>query len=175
VGVEALTILRRGEMERRLGGIKRFASFLTPFLYALGAVGAIREMARGQRYNVVADGQDLSGDYIIINISNGPCYGGRMRPSPYAKPDDGVLNLTIGRINSTLQGLSMMPHYITGHPEKLPDDFRFLEVREVYINSPTVLISNMDRELLLDSDIHVSIVPRAVRFVTPVLESAGRL
>jgi YegS/Rv2252/BmrU family lipid kinase len=170
VGVEALTILRREKMAESLNGLKGPMRVLRPILYPLAAISAIRDMARGQKYTITANGEDLSGNYLLINISNGPCYGGSMRPSPHAVVDDGMLNMTIGSINGILQGWRHMPQYISGHPERLPSSFQFHQVRDIYITSPQTLITIMDQEVILDSDIHVSVIPRAIRFVTPESE-----
>jgi diacylglycerol kinase (ATP) len=47
------------------------------------------------RYNIVADGKDLSGDYIAVEAMNIASIGPRIRLAPDADPGDGQLDLVL--------------------------------------------------------------------------------
>jgi diacylglycerol kinase family enzyme len=48
-----------------------------------------------RHYRITADGQDVSGDYFLVEVLNIPAIGPRIRLAPAASPHDGKLDLVV--------------------------------------------------------------------------------
>jgi len=48
-----------------------------------------------ERYAITADGEDLSGDYLMIEVLNVPFIGPNIQLAPEASPSDGVMDLVM--------------------------------------------------------------------------------
>jgi diacylglycerol kinase family enzyme len=127
-------------------------------------VGGLRAMLDkgivNQEYEIIADGEDMSGRYCTINIANGPYYSVGLSPMPFAEPDDGELEMMAARENNFLKKLVITPQYLLGGYRKFPKQFRHRRVKKVSIRSDSPLIVNLDGEAFFDSDITVEVVPR---------------
>jgi diacylglycerol kinase (ATP) len=94
------TVLRRGQSTR--GRVERFVRTVgRPMDKQLQ--GAARGVARfirdsAPRYHEVrADGEDLSGDYLVVEAMNIREIGPRLTLAPHARPGDGLLDLVLVR------------------------------------------------------------------------------
>jgi diacylglycerol kinase family enzyme len=120
-----------------------------------------------QEYTISIDGQDMSGDYASVNIANGPCYGGDKSAVITAVPDDGLLDILLLKGVSTMQGLRLVIPYTNGHYESFPRQVTLKRGKTIAIRSQEPLVINLDGEILLDTNITVDIVPKAVKIVAP--------
>ncbi len=93
-------VLRRGRSTR--GRVERFVRTVgRPTDKQLrGAARGIARFIRHQApryYQVRADGDDLSGDYLVVEVMNIREIGPRLTLAPHANPGDGLLDLVLVR------------------------------------------------------------------------------
>jgi len=119
-----------------------------------------------QRYEVLMDGEDMSGSYFNIKIANGPCNGGAMTSSPYAKPDDGLLDVIFSVSSPLLDILKSIGDYTIGHFEKHKLYFR-RQCKKIVFRSDVPIRVHLDGEAFYDEELNVEILPRRVRFFAP--------
>jgi diacylglycerol kinase (ATP) len=133
-------------------------------LYSLGgALAAFDQNVIARRYEINADGIDLSGVYSIINIANGPCYGIGKSAVITAVPDDGFLDMMMVRALRPFKILRLMPDYLGGNYGKFPEIFFLRRVKKVFIRSEEPLLVNLDGEVFFDSDLTIEILPGAIK------------
>jgi diacylglycerol kinase family enzyme len=119
----------------------------------------------GQKYEVVADGEDVSGIYSIINIANGPCYGSDKAAVTTAVPDDGLLDMMVVKRVGTFQSFGVISDYLKGGYYKYPQFCSLRRIKKVSVRSESPLLVNLDGEAFFDSDLTIEIIPRAVKIV----------
>jgi diacylglycerol kinase family enzyme len=71
-----------------------------------------------QQYTVLVDDEDMSGNYCHMYIGNSACLGGTMVPGPYARPDNGVIDVVFSNTNNKFDILRTIGDYTKGHFEK---------------------------------------------------------
>lgn len=84
VGLSAATIARTDALPRWLGGLG---------VYLVAGVSSLATAARVPLSVAVDDGAPRALAPLLLAVSNGPCFGGGMRVSPLARPDDGRLEV----------------------------------------------------------------------------------
>ena len=121
-----------------------------------------------QPYEILADGEDLSGNYTNIHICNGPCNGGSMIPSPYASPEDGLMDVILGDTSGWPQTASVLNDYTAGKFEKYPNIFGYRRCRAIEIKSKMPLHVELDGEGFYAQEIKMELIPGKIRFFTPI-------
>jgi diacylglycerol kinase family enzyme len=172
VGMESAAILQTLEMHQK---IKAWPPFIrnSPHvynsLYALGSFAAffVRRKVLKQEYAINIDGQDLSGVYANINISNGPCCGGNKTIAAAAVPDDGLLDVLMLKAARTVKIMRRMIFCNKRRHDYFPDDFMFKQGKTISIRSKDPLMISLDGELFFDTNITVELIPQAVNIVSP--------
>jgi YegS/Rv2252/BmrU family lipid kinase len=154
------------------GKIRKFRrlNFLvyTLLFYLGGAKAMLNRRLMGQRYTITIDGEDMSGMYWMINIANGPCYGGNKNPVATAVPNDGVLDAMFVRCAGIFEAISLIGPYLKGVCRRLPKEhFTWKRLRKIDIRSEEPLRVNLDGETFFDTALTVEIIPAGIRFVTP--------
>ncbi|MCL2063595.1 MAG: ATP-binding protein [Candidatus Cloacimonetes bacterium] len=145
----------------------KWVSRYTPQVYSISAARAMSNLEIVlQKYNVILDGEDLSGIYADIHVANSPTDGGTYVPSPYAKPNDGVLDIIFLSPFSKLEVLKTITLRNSGQFEKCK---RFIhrKGKSLEIKSDDPLSIQMDGEALYTQDIKLNIVPNGVKFFAP--------
>jgi diacylglycerol kinase family enzyme len=166
VGMEASALIKTLPLNARFERQRRVFPALNAVLYVAGGFGAVfDERILGQKYELFADGEDLSGAYNAINIANGPYYGVGKTAVPSAIPNDGVLDMLISKDNSPAHTLKMLNAYLHGGWNKLNKYFIFRRIKKVAIHSPTPLLVNLDGEPFFDTRLEIEVVPHAVNIV----------
>jgi diacylglycerol kinase family enzyme len=136
-------------------------------LYTWGGLKAVfnKEIIR-EEYTVIADGEDISGAYASINISNIPCYGGDKNPTVSAVPTDGLLDMITVKRVSSLHFLTLFTSYLRGDLCRNTHVFTLRRVRKVTIKpkSPQ-LMTDLDGEAFFDMQATVEVLPGAIRIV----------
>ena len=164
-GVEAQAILNVNKLLRhpRL----KFLHKNVALVYKLGAFYSVmNEEVNLQQYQLLLDEEDLSGCFCNISVSNGPCIGGNMVSSPYAKPNDGLLDAIFTKGGSTLSVASCVGSYTKGHFEKSDMFFR-KQFRRMEIKSETPIRVHLDGESFYTDEIKLKIIPGKIKFCTP--------
>jgi diacylglycerol kinase (ATP) len=71
-------------------------------------------MFRTRRYQVEIDGQDFSGEYLLVAVANARGFGGGMKVAPDAVIDDGLFDVVLIKPLSRLALLAIYPRVFTG-------------------------------------------------------------
>ena len=141
--------------------IERSTRIAGPTLgYLAGALGAIATY-RPIRMRSTIDGSSRDAKQLIVVASNGPYFGGGMRPAPTAELDDGWLNITIadgiGRI-ATIGALARL--YRGTHANGTT--IRALLAREITIELDRSMPIEIDGEVIRASSLAIGIRPLAL-------------
>jgi diacylglycerol kinase family enzyme len=167
IGLEAAAVIKTISFNLRFEKIRRRWRGLTSFFYTLGGVISLFDKKLlSQKYTIVADDEDLSGNYVSINIANGPFYGGGKKPMADAVPNDGFLNVVMLKNikNITpLRIITFLTRYFKGEQKKFPEYFLCRRFKKIRISSDRPLYVNMDGEAFFDSELNISVVPQAVK------------
>jgi diacylglycerol kinase family enzyme len=135
--------------------------------YILCAVKALlNKTIMRQRYALLLDGVDFSGQYCNIHVGNHACNGGTMTQSSYAMPDDGVLNAILAQTTSGLRIAMDMNDYNSGLFEKF-DYFIHKEFEVMEIKSDDMLCVEMDGEGFYAHKLEVKVIPNGIKVFAP--------
>ena len=123
----------------------------------------LRELATLQPipYTVVADGQPLQTDALLIAVANNRSFGGRMRIVPHARLDDGRLDLFVVAEMSRSRFLRVFPRVFSGRHTDL-EEVSFRPVQTVTIDAPGV-VAYADGERLGPLPVEITVVAGALR------------
>jgi diacylglycerol kinase family enzyme len=143
---------------------------ISPFvglIYTLCSFGTIfnKEVMK-QTYQALLDGEDLSGSYFNIKISNSACNGGNMVSNPYAKPDDGLLDVLFAAAGSFPSVLKAMGCYGNGKFEKCKN-ISYRQCKKIEIKSNVPIRVQMDGEAYYTEEFVAEILKSRVRFFAP--------
>lgn len=156
MGFDAQVTETTARMPKRLGGFGGYA------LGALLSVGALRSGG----LEVRIDGTlAFSGDSFLVAVMNGTRYGGGFYISPQGRPDDGLLDVLIGRSVSRsglfpLMALVLRGRHL-GHPKVVHAAGQHVTLRWA---EPTPLHIDGDLEGRVDA-LEVTLLPGAVRLL----------
>jgi len=135
--------------------------------YSLCAVKAMFDKSvMQQHYTILLDGEDFSGQYCNIYVSNIACNGGTLTPSPYAKPDDGKLHVMLLETRKKRDIISVIGEYNKGHFEKF-DWIHYKTCKVMEIKSEDLLCAEIDGEGFYAREMRIEIMPRCIRFFAP--------
>ena len=115
------------------------------------------------QYTITIDGLDHSGKYSHIGIANGPYYDGNKIASLTAKPDDGVLDITLlksARAFSTAGSLRKLWRGI------IPSGGITLRGRSVSVKSDVPFWIQLDGELIQDTMVNFAVQPGAIQIIS---------
>ncbi|MDR0376138.1 MAG: hypothetical protein LBH85_10560 [Treponema sp.] len=163
IGMESLAVVNMNSFSRKHSGLLNRVSFLYNRLFSISALPALFDHnVLFQRYNIIIDDVDFSGEYSAINIANGPCYGGDKSAIPMARPDDGILHTLLFKPLGAIGTLFVLPNYVKG---KTPSNCKLLQAKKLEIRSEQPLQIQADGEIFFDTNITVEVKPAAVQFV----------
>lgn len=156
VGMDAEANARANRMPVRL---KRAGGYLLAALQSLVAFKPV-EMC------VTAGPREIRRPAFFVAVGNAHRYGGGMKVTPRARPDDGLLDICVVSQMNKLKLLCWVPTiFFGGH----------LRLRQVeYFQAPQVRIeAARELELYADGDyacrtpVEISVLPRALRVIVP--------
>ena len=135
--------------------------------YSLCAVKAMfNKSVTRQHYTILLDGEDFSGQYCNIYVTNIACNGGTLTPSPYAKPDDGKLHVMLLDTRRKRDIVTAIGDFNKGHFEKFEwIHYRTCKVME--IKSEDLLCVEIDGEGFYAREMRIEIVTWGIRFFAP--------
>jgi diacylglycerol kinase family enzyme len=137
-------------------------------VFNLAALSAIvNEEVRCQDYHILMDDEDLSGCYANISVANTPCMGGTMYSSPYAKADDGVLDVIFAAGLGMFATARSVADYTKGHYERNKTIFR-RQFRKMEILSEVPIRVHMDGESFFTDKVKLEVLPQRIRFFAPL-------
>jgi len=107
---------------------------------------------------------------LLCTLSNGVQVGGEFRCAPYAKNDDGLIEVCYLRTMSLLRFLLTMNAYRKG--EHLTHKFFkrkviYRQAKEVVVSSKDLIDISLDGEIIPGSIFNIKILPKAVTLRLP--------
>jgi diacylglycerol kinase family enzyme len=119
-----------------------------------------------QHYTIFADGEDISGNYCHMQISNSACMAGTMVSIPYAKPNDGYLHIILANTTSKLDIIRTIGDYAKGHFEK-HKLYIYRRCKEFKIKSNSGMSIEIDGEGFNALELKLEIIPGGIKFFAP--------
>lgn len=120
---------------------------------------------------IVADGETIiKRCFMDAQFGNGNYCGGEYLCSPNAKPDDGLIELSVEKTTGLLGLIKIMKEFKVG--KHLTDPFckKFViyrRVRHIELRSKDIFYLAMDGEVLADVSVDIDILDKAVNFILP--------
>jgi len=145
---------------------KWYAKFVSQIYFISSMRAVLNKEVMRQRYHITMNEEKLSDCYCNINISNGPCNGGTKVPSPYARPNDGLLDVIFVSADTTLTILRCMPDFQSGRFER-HTIFSRKQCREIELESDVPLRVHMDGEAFFAEKLKIELLPSHINFFTP--------
>ena len=137
------------------------------YAYTLCAIQAFLDSElMNQHYTISADGEDLSGQYANIQISNAAKNGGTLSPSPYAMPNNGHLEMIMAKSGNAIKRAVSLGKYSKGKFEKY-DFYVRKKVSKIKIKSDIFLRVEIDCEGFIAQELEIEIIPNSVKFFAP--------
>jgi len=105
---------------------------------------------------------------LLTAIGNGTCVGGGIKMTPFAKIDDGLLDLTIIQDVNKLKMLQNLAKTYSGEHVKMPQ-VKVDTSKSIVIRSEEELAVHADGELMGCNlkEVEINILTKAIRFVVP--------
>jgi diacylglycerol kinase family enzyme len=176
IGMVSDAIMRAIRINRVLeqGGrmLKRIYYGVYRQMYYLGdLLAAFNAQVTRQHYEIKIDDEPISGKFMSINIANGPYYGGGIHKAAGAVPDDGVLDIRIGKSAESLKIFKLAGSCAMGRHQDYPAGFISRRGKKISIKSDSPLFISLDDEVFFDNCFTAEIAPQAVKVVS-VLDCA---
>ena len=138
--------------------------------YVLAALAAMcRERAQKIEVAIASEAQQectiwLNEPATLVAIGNTQSYGGGMRITPRAEPDDGNLDVCFVRECTAVRLLQLFPSVFKGgHLEK--PEIAYTQVQRIRITTPQPMDIYADGELAGRTPAEFSLLPRALRVI----------
>jgi len=165
IGLIGQTVLQAGKTFPHLPA--KWLRKNTGLAYSLCALWSLfNKKIMQQKYTILLDGEDVSGQYCNITVNNTATMGGGLTPTPYAKPDDGLLDILM--INNSKIGavMSSIGEHNKGHYEKY-DYYHYKICKTMEITSEILLAVEMDGEAFHAKELKLSIIPGGIKVFAP--------
>lgn len=126
---------------------------------------------KNTKADIIIDGEKSQADVFSINVGNGRYCGGGMRQTPFARPDDGLLDVTIingmGKLEIIRNLKILYDGTILNHPKI--DGYK---CKNLKVSSDSIIYTEADGESLGHTPAEFSIVPASINIVygTNVIE-----
>jgi diacylglycerol kinase family enzyme len=141
------------------GNFMLFTRLSSVFNYLLTA---FKKNLAWRKYNIAIDDADYSGRYSLIHVANGPYHYGRKTGAAEATPDDGLMDITLIKSSNPLTTLLALRKYSRGGK---PKNCVCIQAKKITIKSDEQMWIQLDNEFILDNNISLSVIPRAVNMV----------
>jgi YegS/Rv2252/BmrU family lipid kinase len=119
---------------------------------------------KNTKAEIVIDGNKTEANIFSLNVGNGRYCGGGMRQTPFAVPDDGILDVTIikgmGKIEIILNLKILYNGTILDHPKV--DGYK---CKNIIVRSDSLLYVEADGESLGHTPAEFSIIPSCINIV----------
>ena len=161
-GFDAMVAYRANQLiERGMKGMKGYSR-------------AVTKSVLGNRFNrirVTADGERLNRRSMLMCVlANANYCGGQFNCAPYAKVDDGLIDLCFFKTCTLFSFLYILNHFKTG--THLTDKFclrniKYRQVRHVELDSDYLIYLCLDGETTAATHFDIDIIPGAINMVLP--------
>lgn len=158
LGIYAHIIARTPRQAKQRFG--RFA-YLGPLLQELRAL-------RTWPFRVTIDGKrhDLQASLLLM-ANMGAAGFGTLRWGPHIRPDDGVIDVCIVRLQSLTDYLRFMWHIWLGHPEQAAQITYLRAKLSIEVETPAPLPVRADGEIIGQSAVQLQVQPQAIDVIVP--------
>jgi diacylglycerol kinase (ATP) len=147
------------------------ALFNAPGNRRRGARGYVMLTARSlltykrQRYQIVADGERIAVDALLVVIANGTEFGNRILIAPGARVDDGALDLVVVKERSRAATICCMPLLVARRVHRVPV-WSSRRAQDVAIESDAPMPYHVDGESLQGgTTLRARVHPAALRVI----------
>ena len=107
------------------------------------------------------DGKPYRRKILLLTISNGTTFGGGFVINPFAKADDGLLDVCILGEIDPLKRFWYLPMLKTGTHHKLKES-EFLQARHIRIEASDQLVAHLDGEFFGHPPFDITVHPKAL-------------
>lgn len=115
---------------------------------------------------VTVDGKEYTFSAVwFVTVSNQPYYGGGMKISPAARPDDGILDVTVVHGISRWKLLVVFISVFWGKHTKFRE-VKQLTGRSIAINSPVEILAHADGESIGHTPLSIQVCPSALNIIS---------
>lgn len=133
------------------------------FVYTLALMKGLFTYQPGL-LSVTIDGEEKVFEKVwLAAVSNHPYYGGGMKISPDARPDDGLLNATVVHGLSRGKLLLLFVLVFTGRHKGLKE-VSMMEGHEITISGPVSVMVHADGEYLGETPVTVTLRPKSIKY-----------
>ncbi|MDR0597483.1 MAG: hypothetical protein LBG14_03135 [Treponema sp.] len=168
VGIEAKIVIRSYPMLRALWKFRRRSAALTSAILCVAGVMELFDAeSMDQRYRVRMDDEEIEGVLPLIHIANSPGYPVRKSVVPEAVPDDGLLDIVVGRKTPLATRLRFVSGYLKGQHKKFSQYGVYRRIRSVSVSSDQPLCIILDGDVFFDTSFTARVLPQAVRIASP--------
>ena len=129
------------------------------------AVNVVRGVS--QPLHVELCGESIDREMTMVCVCNGRYYGGGFYAVPEADPRDGLLDVLVVEKVTRRQVPGLIGKYKAGRYKELPHLITHYRTNALTIHSPTPTAVNLDGELRMETDIHMSVALEKLRFFYP--------
>lgn len=139
-----------------------------PFFYYFMIMRCLFQYKLQRARVQIDDGDWIENEFYTINVGISRYSGGGMQFVPHAKPDDGILAVTLAGKLSKLGVLLATPYFYNGKLDEHPviDIYEGKKIRvEALSDTPTLL--EVDGEFLGETPVEFTILPKALRVIVP--------
>lgn len=146
------------------------ANRLPAWLKARGGylLAALRSLIafKALEMSAVSEAREVRGPAFFIAVGNAHRYGGGMKITPHAAPDDGLLDVCfVGRMNK-LKLLCWVPTIFFGGHLRL-NQVEYFQARQVSIAAGGALDVYADGDRACPAPVDIRIIPKALRVIVP--------
>ena len=136
--------------------------------YSLGVVSTLMHKMTTDMHIELEDGEVIERPLLLMSIANGQFYGGGFHSNPRATLDDGLFDVNIIEKVSRVTFLSLIGSYKAGtHLETGAKYITYRQSKSLTMHFDTETLMCVDGETAPVTELTVSIVPKATRFVLP--------
>ena len=120
------------------------------------------------RWTVTLDGEEVTGEFMLVSACNGRYYGGGFMPSAEARMDDGVMNTVLVKKVSRAAFLRLVGPYSKGEVWRFPEVARRSTAKVVVIQSGQEdIVTCLDGECVRGSRVELRLSEKKVNFFGP--------
>lgn len=135
--------------------------------------GVVRALLVG-RYNAIVvkvDGEKLGDKFMLsCSLGNGKYMGGEFLCCPFARNDDGLIEVTYFKAMSLLRFLLTLPPYIKGKQFEtwyLKRKCLYRQAKHIEIHSKRIMELCLDGEMLPGTHFNIDVLEKAITFRLP--------
>jgi len=138
---------------------KKFQGYFSYLAEVLRILLSYKEKTIDAEFN----GENLQKDILLMTITKGTTFGGGFLINPYAKNDDGLLDIcVIGKIPNLVRVNYVLRMKDGKHRNLKPVSFH--KAKEVYIRENPFIVAHMDGEFIGNPPFRIKVNPKSLGF-----------